>query len=180
MYQGVDFDADLAQAEAALKTAEETHGPDHIQVSYCLDNIARLLRSNGVRKLDAINMEARAKAIRIKTNSDDMAKLTRQQHEVSDAIRTASRRQQKDKSRSALVTACIVLVCTGVVAKLLLAPTPSEKKMTESVLKEVNKVLPSTIIKGYIDKGQQAVKEVEEANKKHNEQIDQYMQADNK
>lgn len=54
-----EIDTQLLDAEEALKQAEETHGQDHIAVSYCLDNVARMLRSRGIRALDAANMDAR-------------------------------------------------------------------------------------------------------------------------
>lgn len=178
MYKGVDFDRDLAEAQAALKKAEETYGPDHVNVSYRLDEMAKLLRSNGGRTLDAVNIEARAKVIRIKANKTDMQKLTSQHHEISDAVRTAGQKQQAEKTRQAFTTVAIVCVCLVIAGRLLLAPSPSERQAAQSFLKNVKTMLPTTIVQNMVDKGQASAKDVEVANKKHNDQIEQYMGSD--
>jgi hypothetical protein len=61
----------LEQTEDSLRKMEKTLGPDHIVVAQILDTYARLLRQHNHRILDAINMEARAKAIRAKHNQEE-------------------------------------------------------------------------------------------------------------
>ncbi len=58
----------IEEMEKSLHTMEQNLGPDHIVVSKILDSYAKLLRQNNTRHLDALNMEARAKAIRAKHN----------------------------------------------------------------------------------------------------------------
>lgn len=167
---------EIEEAEAALKQAEVESGMDDVKVSYRLDALVRLFRDNGVRALDATNMEARARAIRVKANSADMAKVTPKMQQVSEAVKYASVRQRKEKSSRALVVACTAVVLGLVAAKFAFMPTPAERKGTAEILKKVQAVLPTTMVQGMIDKGQQAVKDVEVANKKHNDEIDQVMQ----
>jgi hypothetical protein len=175
MYEGVDFEKDLAAAEAALKTAEETFGPDHVNVSYALDKVSKLLRSKGVRTLDAVNLEARAKQIRIKANKDHMSSLTSEQREISANIKVATVKQDKAKSRNATLAAVFAVVCLLVTAKLFLAPTASERKMTQNVLASVKQMMPTTVLQHMVDTGMKAADEAKAAGKKHSDQLDSYM-----
>ena len=76
----------LEQTEESLRKMERALGPDHAAVGKILDTYARLLRQNNYRVLDAINMEARAKAIRAKHNqqeAESQAKLFDEQTAVA-------------------------------------------------------------------------------------------------
>lgn len=57
--------------EESLRNMEKTLGPDHPVVAKILDTYAKLLRQHNYRIIDAINMEARAKAIRAKHNQEE-------------------------------------------------------------------------------------------------------------
>lgn len=61
----------IEQTDESLRKMEKTLGPDHPVVGKILDTYAKLLRQNNHRVLDAINMEARAKAIRAKHNQEE-------------------------------------------------------------------------------------------------------------
>ena len=54
----------LHEAEMALAEAEKAYGPDHAEVADKLLKYATLLRQTQKRTLDAVNIEARARAIR--------------------------------------------------------------------------------------------------------------------
>jgi hypothetical protein len=56
----------LKEAELAITAAEKEFGPDHPELAERLMKYANLLRQSDGRKLDAVNIEARAKAIRAK------------------------------------------------------------------------------------------------------------------
>lgn len=55
----------LKEAEAAVANAEAQYGPDHPELADALTRYAHLLEADG-KKLDAVNVEARAKTIRAK------------------------------------------------------------------------------------------------------------------
>ena len=55
---------EIAEAEAELQQAVETHGRDSVLVADKLEHCSRLLRSAKLRLLDAANMEALARVIR--------------------------------------------------------------------------------------------------------------------
>jgi hypothetical protein len=55
----------LKEAENAVADAETRYGPDHLELAEALMRYAHLLEAEG-RKLDAVNVEARAKSIRAK------------------------------------------------------------------------------------------------------------------
>lgn len=61
----------IEQTDESLRKMEKTLGPDHPVVGKILDTYAKLLRQNNHRILGAINMEARAKAIRAKHNQEE-------------------------------------------------------------------------------------------------------------
>jgi hypothetical protein len=61
----------LEEMEKSLQKMEQTLGKDHPVVGKILDSYAKLLRKNNLRHLDALNMEARAKAIRAKQNQKE-------------------------------------------------------------------------------------------------------------
>jgi len=64
----------IEEMEKSLHNMEKTLGNDHLVVAKILDSYARLLRQNNLRHLDALNMEARAKAIRAKHNQEESEK----------------------------------------------------------------------------------------------------------
>ncbi|MBX9720462.1 MAG: hypothetical protein K2X81_03610 [Candidatus Obscuribacterales bacterium] len=64
----------IEEMDKSLHTMEQNLGPDHLVVSKILDSYAKLLRQNNTRHLDALNMEARAKAIRAKHNQQEAEK----------------------------------------------------------------------------------------------------------
>ncbi len=57
-------DPAIVEADAALKSAE-SRGIEDLRVAQCLDQYAELLKRKKVRALDAANMTARAKVIRV-------------------------------------------------------------------------------------------------------------------
>src|SRR6185437_3439765 len=63
--------AELKEAEAAVAEAEKKLGPDHPELADKLQRYANLLRQTETRKLDAVNVEARARAIRAKLYAED-------------------------------------------------------------------------------------------------------------
>lgn len=176
MYKKASFESDLANAEEALRKAEEANGKDHLTVSYCLDEIVRLLNSNGVRRLDAVNMEARARAIRIKHNTSAMSTVSAEVQDISESIKVATQRHKQEKARRARMAAILVCACLAYVGKVAVAPSPSELKARVAFMKTAHEMNPATLVKNMIDKGKQAAKDVEEANKKHNDEIEKFMQ----
>jgi hypothetical protein len=176
MYKKANFETAIADAEEALRKAEEANGKDHLSVSYCLDEIVRLLNSNGVRRLDAVNMEARARAIRIKHNSSALSSVSSEVQEISESIKVATQRHKQSKARRNRLLAIVACVCLAFVGKVMFAPSPSELKAREAFMKTANEINPATMVKNMLDKGKTAAKEVEEANKKHNDEIEKFMQ----
>ncbi len=61
----------IEEMEKSLRNMEQSLGMDHLLVAKILDSYAQLLRQNNLRHLDALNMEARAKAIRAKHNQKE-------------------------------------------------------------------------------------------------------------
>jgi cytoskeletal protein RodZ len=61
----------IEEMEKSLHNLEKSLGMDHPAVAKVLDSYARLLRQNKIRHLDAVNMEARARAIRAKQNQKE-------------------------------------------------------------------------------------------------------------
>lgn len=59
------------EMDKSLHNMEQSLGMDHLVVARILDSYAVLLRQNNLRPLDALNMEARAKAIRAKHNREE-------------------------------------------------------------------------------------------------------------
>jgi hypothetical protein len=57
-------DPEISEADAALKNAESSFGPNDVRVAVCLDLYVEILKRKKTRVLDAANMAARAKAIR--------------------------------------------------------------------------------------------------------------------
>jgi hypothetical protein len=62
---------ELKEAEAAVAEAEKKLGPDHPDLADKLQRYAALLRQTEKRVLDAVNVEARARAIRAKMYAED-------------------------------------------------------------------------------------------------------------
>lgn len=58
----------IEQTDKSLRQMEQNLGPDNPVIAQLLDTYAGILRQANVRHLDAINMEARAKAIRARHN----------------------------------------------------------------------------------------------------------------
>lgn len=61
----------IEEMEKSLHNMERSLGQDHLVIAKILDSYARLLRQNNLRHIDALNMEARAKAIRAKHNQKE-------------------------------------------------------------------------------------------------------------
>lgn len=61
----------IAEMDKSLQNMERSLGPEHPVIAKILDSYAKLLRQNNLRHLDAVNMEARAKAIRAKHNQKE-------------------------------------------------------------------------------------------------------------
>lgn len=61
----------LEEMDKSLHNMEQTLGMDHMLVAKICDSYAQILRQNNIRPLDALNMEARAKAIRAKHNQKE-------------------------------------------------------------------------------------------------------------
>lgn len=61
----------IEEMEKSLHKMEQSLGMDHPLVAKILDSYAQLLRKSNIRHLDALNMEARAKAIRAKQNQKE-------------------------------------------------------------------------------------------------------------
>ncbi len=87
----------LEEMDKSLKNMEQTLGMDHPVIAKLLDSYAKLLRQNNIRHLDALNMEARAKAIRAKENkekaqkqSEGLAETKQEKHMSSDQMRMVS------------------------------------------------------------------------------------------
>jgi predicted nucleic acid-binding Zn ribbon protein len=64
----------LKALEKQLQEAEKEHGVDSAKLVPILESLAKQLRQQDIRKLDAVNFEARASAIRLKFMED--ARLT--------------------------------------------------------------------------------------------------------
>lgn len=176
MYEDANADSDLGKAEAMLKEAEAKYGPDDEKVSYALDRVARILRTSGTRALDAANMEARARAIRIKRNSNEVCKDVRAMEDINEAIKTANQRRRNDKNRKVLVVAGLAIACSLLAWRYLVAATPEEKVAVEGMIKTVEPYMPQTLVKNMIDKGQVAVDDAKQASEKHNKEIDKYLE----
>lgn len=65
--------AELKEAEAAVAKAEKELGANHPELAEKLQRYANLLRRTEKRALDAVNVEARARAIRAKILAEDEA-----------------------------------------------------------------------------------------------------------
>ncbi len=66
----------IEEMEKSLRNMEKSLGMDHPVVAKILDSYASLLKQNNIRHLDALNMEARARAIRAKHNQLEAEKQT--------------------------------------------------------------------------------------------------------
>ncbi|MBX9687665.1 MAG: hypothetical protein K2X27_13240 [Candidatus Obscuribacterales bacterium] len=64
----------IEELDHSLHNMEQSLGMDHPVVAKVLDSYAKVLRQNKVRPLDALNMEARARAIRAKLNQEEAEK----------------------------------------------------------------------------------------------------------
>lgn len=151
MSEVINFQRELAEAEVALLKAEETYGKDHVQVSYCLDRIVRLLRSNNVRLLDATNMEARARAIRVKHNQDAMANVSSKMQDISDAVLTAAYRKQKERSRQMFVTLGVLLLVAVGIYSVVLVPTPQMQQARDALVKAGQGLNPSAFVNNFAE-----------------------------
>ena len=178
MNKDVHLDAEIAQAEADVKTAEAEHGPNDIRVSYRLDALAKLLRKQGVRVLDAANIEARAKAIRVKLNTGAISTLTPQSHDISEAVRTASKRNEEERRKRTYIKVGSIVVVSLIAAKLILSPPTGAHEAMQRILSKIAEASPlRTIIKTY-DSGKSLINNMEDATKKHNEEIEKYNGSD--
>lgn len=87
----------IEEMDKSLKNMEQSLGMDHPVIAKLLDSYATLLRQNNIRHLDALNMEARAKAIRAKQNkvqsekqSEGLAETKQEKHMSADQMRMVS------------------------------------------------------------------------------------------
>lgn len=101
----------IEQTEDSLRKMEKTLGPDHPVVGKILDTYARLLRQNNYRVLDAINMEARAKAIRAKHNQVEAEAQAKAFDE--DPVLTAQSRPKVSANTLKLMFWLLALVLAG-------------------------------------------------------------------
>lgn len=115
----------IEQTDESLRKMEKTLGPDHPVVGKLLDTYARLLRQNNHRVLDAINMEARAKAIRAKHNQEEADAQAKVFSGVADA--------QKPKPRSPLSAGRLKLFLWVIVAVLVGTVTVSGMRTAKTV-----------------------------------------------
>lgn len=175
MEKNAETDSELSDAEAALKKAELKHGNDHIAVSYCLDNVVRILRSRGIRALDAANMDARARAIRINCNNDSAGDAYRKMVDISEAIAVATKRQRAERQRRTIVRLLSVVVIGLVVGKLTLAPSRAEREFVGGAIKNVHSVLPTSYVQNVLGQGKVAVESAKAANDLHNKQLESFM-----
>lgn len=87
----------IEEMDKSLKNMEHSLGMDHPVIAKLLDSYATLLKQNNIRHLDALNMEARAKAIRAKQNkvqsekqSEGLAETKQETHMSADKMRMVS------------------------------------------------------------------------------------------
>lgn len=175
MEQNAKIDSELAAAEAALKRAEEKYGKDHLKVSHCLDDVVRILRKRGIRALDAVNMEARARAIRIKCNSNVSGLGSRMNSDIDEAFAIAANRQRAERRRRTVFAFVTVVVLGLVVGKLAFAPSRAERALLEGTVKNVHSVLPTTYMQHVVTESRAAVESAQTANDFHNKQLESFM-----
>jgi len=168
------MDREISDAEAALKQAEEIYGKNHIKVSYCLDDLVRILRTRGARALDCANMEARARAIRIRCNGQQSTS-SRHMGEITEAMTIASKRMRSEKRRRAiLVSVCVVAIGLAI-GKLVLAPSQAERTLVQKSIKNVESALPTTYVQNVVIQGKAAADSAQTANDLHNKQIESFV-----
>jgi hypothetical protein len=175
LYEDADKDQDLGKAELALKEAEEKFGPEDERVSYALDHFARLLRQAGTRTLDAANMEARARAIRVKRNSMETFKDPQAMQDISDAIKWANQRRRQEKTRKTIVFSAATVIVLAVIAKLVLMPSESERTAVNEAMKTAEQFMPTTIVQNMVQKGKDVADIAKAAHEQHNKQLEKYM-----
>src|SRR5262249_34917067 len=145
---------------------------NHEKVACCLDNLARLLRSRRIRALDAANMDARARAIRIRC-SGQQGPASDQMVDITEARTIASKRIGSERQRRAiLVSVCLVAIAIIAIAagKLVLAPSQGERAIVRDSVKKVESVLPTTYVQNVVVKGKAAAESAQSANDLHNKQ----------
>lgn len=88
----------IEEMDKSLRNMEQSLGMDHPVIAKLLDSYATLLRNNNIRHLDALNMEARAKAIRAKNNkeqaqkqSEGLAETKQEKHITASQMQIVSR-----------------------------------------------------------------------------------------
>jgi len=169
------IDKEISDAEAALKQAEALYGQNHEKVACCLDTLARLLRSRGVRALDAANMDARARAVRTRCSLQQGA-FSRHMVEIAEARTITSKRTRVQRRRRAiLVSVCVVAIAIAV-GKLLMAPSHGERALVQDSMKKVESVLPTTYVQNVVTQGKAAVDSAQTANDRHNKQLEGFME----
>ncbi len=105
-----------------------------------------------------------------------MSTVSAEVQDISESIKVATQRHKQEKARRARMAAILVCACLAYVGKVAVAPSPSELKARVAFMKTAHEMNPATLVKNMIDKGKQAAKDVEEANKKHNDEIEKFMQ----
>lgn len=101
----------IEEMEKSLHNMEKSLGPEHIVIAKILDSYARLLRNNGLRPVDAVNLEARAKAIRAKHNQEEAEKQS---------VSLGPIVHQKKKLRTSQAKMIVWLFCLLALAGLIL------------------------------------------------------------
>lgn len=97
----------IEEMDKSLKNMEQSLGMDHPVIAKLLDSYATLLRQNKIRPVDALNMEARAKAIRAKNNQKEAQK---QSEALSESV---AQEKHMSASQLRLISQCVagVIAC---------------------------------------------------------------------
>jgi hypothetical protein len=98
----------LKEAELAIAEAEKQFGPDHPELADRLMKYANLLRETDGRKLDAVNIEARAKAIRAKIYAEEADKVNQK---VSTVVIKPKQEQPVGPGVYVGLVGCVLAVC---------------------------------------------------------------------
>lgn len=124
----------LDDSEKALQQVERSLGAEHEVVAKMLDTYAQLLRQNNIRYLDAINMEARAKAIRAKLNKTAAVQQASKLGEEFDRKRKESRQQAKRNEAILGILVVCLLLGGGIVLYKSMQPKPDMDPLAEAKL----------------------------------------------
>lgn len=123
----------IEETEKSLRSMEQTLGPEHPVVGKLLDSYAKILRQNNVRLLDAVNMEARAKAIRAKHNKTAAAK-----HEAEVPLEAEGRTKGKAKTFSPTQLKFVGWIVAGIVISVMVLSVQKLMSSTAPVLEKAD------------------------------------------